>query len=149
MTVDPHDLLGLVFEVFTWIGFGSAVVVLLVMLIARAADGSWVETHGVIVDVPEDAGGGDVDRGQGREVRWMTEAAELYSRPVTDAEFDALRDPEEPNVFYARREPSRARFRRTADHTRALRLLFGVTFGIGVVCSIASIVLLFVADTGA
>ena len=144
MIVDPHDLLGLVFEVFTWIGFGSAVVVLIVMLIARAADGSWVETHGVIVDLPDDA-----DGGQGREVRWMTESAELYSRPVTDAEFDALRDPEEPNVFYARREPSRARFRRTADHTRALRLLFGVTFGIGVVCSIASIVLLFVADTGA
>jgi len=142
--VDPHDLLGLVFEVFTWIGFGSAVVVLLVMLIARAADGSWVETHGVIVDLPDDA-----DGGQGREVRWMTESAELHSRPVTDAEIDALRDPEEPNVFYARREPSRARFRRTADHTRALRLLFGVTFGIGVVCSIASIVLLFVADTGA
>lgn len=141
MIVDPHDLLGLVFEVFTWIGFGCAVVVLLVMLIARAADGSWVETHGVIVDLPADA-----DGGQGREVRWMTEAAELYSRPVTDAEFDALRDPEEPNVFYARREPSRARFRRTADHTRALRLLFGVTFGIGVVCSVASIVLLFVAD---
>ena len=144
MIVDPHDLLGLVFEVFTWIGFGSAVVVLIVMLIARAADGSWVETHGVIVDLPDDA-----DGGQGREVRWMTESAELYSRPVTDAEFDALRDPEEPNVFYARREPSRARFRRTADHTRALRLLFGVTFGIGVVCSVASIVLLFVADTGA
>ena len=144
MIVDPHDLLGLVFEVFTWIGFGSAVVVLLVMLIARAADGSWVETHGVIVDLPDDA-----DGGQGREVRWMTESAELHSRPVTDAEIDALRDPEEPNVFYARREPSRARFRRTADHTRALRLLFGVTFGIGVVCSIASIVLLFVADTGA
>jgi len=142
--VDPHDLLGLVLEVFTWIGFGSAVVVLIVMLIARAADGSWVETHGVIVDLPDDA-----DGGQGREVRWMTESAELYSRPVTDAEIDALRDPEEPNVFYARREPSRARFRRTADHTRALRLLFGVTFGIGVVCSIASIVLLFVADTGA
>lgn len=144
MIVDPHDLLGLVFEVFTWIGFGSAVVVLIVMLIARAADGSWVETHGVIVDLPDDA-----DGGQGREVRWMTESAELHSRPVTDAEIDALRDPEEPNVFYARREPSRARFRRTADHTRALRLLFGVTFGIGVVCSIASIVLLFVADTGA
>jgi len=142
--VDPHDLLGLVFEVFTWIGFGSAVVVLIVMLIARAADGSWVETHGVIVDLPDDA-----DGGQGREVRWMTESAELHSRPVTDAEIDALRDPEEPNVFYARREPSRARFRRTADHTRALRLLFGVTFGIGVVCSVASIVLLFVADTGA
>jgi hypothetical protein len=139
--VDPHDLLGLVFEVFTWIGFGCAVVVLLVMLIARAADGSWVETHGVIVDLPAGADGGQV-----REVRWMTEAAELYSRSVTDAEFDALRDPEEPNVFYARREPSRARFRRTADHTRALRLLFGVTFGIGVVCSVASIVLLFVAD---
>ncbi|OAN35397.1 hypothetical protein A4X17_10690 [Plantibacter sp. H53] len=144
MIVDPHDLLGLVLEVFTWIGFGSAVVVLIVMLIARAADGSWVETHGVIVDLTDDA-----DGGQGREVRWMTESAELYSRPVTDAEIDALRDPEEPNVFYARREPSRARFRRTADHTRALRLLFGVTFGIGVVCSIASIVLLFVADTGA
>ncbi|WP_197479007.1 DUF3592 domain-containing protein [Plantibacter sp. H53] len=142
--MDPHDLLGLVLEVFTWIGFGSAVVVLIVMLIARAADGSWVETHGVIVDLTDDA-----DGGQGREVRWMTESAELYSRPVTDAEIDALRDPEEPNVFYARREPSRARFRRTADHTRALRLLFGVTFGIGVVCSIASIVLLFVADTGA
>lgn len=144
MSVDTHDLLGLVFEVFTWIGFGCAVVVLLAMLIARAADGSWIETHGVIVDGPVDP-----ERPEGtagREVRWMTEAAELYSRPVSDAEFDALRDPEEPNVFYARREPSRARFTRSADHAKALRLLFWVTFGIGVVCSVASIVLLFVAD---
>jgi len=133
VSVDTHDLLGLILEVFTWIGFGAAVVVLLVMLIARAADGSWVETHGVIIDGPD-----------GREVRWMTEAAELFSRPVDDAEFASLHDADEPNVFYSRREPSRARFRRTADHTRALRLLFAVTFGIGVLCSIASIVLLFI-----
>lgn len=138
MSVDTHDLLGLVFEVFTWIGFGFSVVVLLVMLIARAADGSWIETHGVIVDGPD----GITDR----EVRWMTESAELFSRPVDDAEFAALRNPDEPIVFYSRREPSRARFRRTADHTRALRLLFGVTFGIGVLCSIASIVLLFIPN---
>ncbi|MGK9149037.1 hypothetical protein KXS11_15505 [Plantibacter flavus] len=131
--MDTHDLLGLVLEVFTWVGFGSAVVVLLIMLIARAADGSWVETHGVIVEGPE-----------GREVRWMTVAAELFSRPVDDAEFASLRDPDEPIVFYSRREPSRARFRRTADHARALRLLFAVTFGIGVVCSIASIAILFI-----
>ncbi|MFZ4893564.1 hypothetical protein ACL9RL_03850 [Plantibacter sp. Mn2098] len=137
--MDIHDLIGLILEVFTWIGFGCAAVVLVILLIVRAADGTWVETHAVIVDgtVAEDGSAT-------REVRWMTEGSELFSRPVTDEEYAALRNPDEAVVFYSDRKPSNARFRRRADRTRALRLLFSITAGVGAVSFIAGIVLLFI-----
>ncbi|MGG7466319.1 hypothetical protein [Plantibacter sp. YIM 135347] len=154
--MDVHDLIGLILEVFTWIGLGSAVVVLVIMLIARAADGTWVETHAVIVDgVGVDGAGVDRARVDGdaspdpdpdvapKQLRWMTEESELYSRDLTDAEAAAIRDPDEAIVYYSRRDPSLARFGRRAEHAKALRLLFFVTAGVGVGSFIASFIVLF------
>lgn len=154
--MDVHDLIGLILEVFTWIGLGSAAVVLVVMLIARAVDGSWVETHAVIVDevgvdrsaetVSADTVSADtVDEADAapKQLRWMTEESELFSRDLTDAEAAAIRDPDEAVVYYSRRDPSLARFGRRADHAKALRLLFFVTAGVGVGSFIASFIVLF------
>ena len=149
--MNVHDLIGLILEVFTWIGLGSAAVVLVVMLIARAVDGSWVETHAVIVDEvgvdrsAETVSADTVDEADAapKQLRWMTEESELFSRDLTDAEAAAIRDPDEAVVYYSRRDPSLARFGRRADHAKALRLLFFVTAGVGVGSFIASFIVLF------
>lgn len=131
--MDNRDLIGLILELFTWIGFGLAAVVLLVMLFARAAHGDWVETQAVIIDGPD-----------GRLVRWMSAESTLHSRPLLAAEAAKLADPDEARVFYRRRDPEVARFQRTGDGSKTLRLLLAVTAGIALLASAGSIVLLFV-----
>ncbi len=124
------DLAELLAELFSWIGLLVGVVLFLVLGLLRAARGAWDETEGVVVDGTE-----------GAELRWMSVAGRLHSRPLTASERSGIADPEQLRLYYSRRDPERMTLQQ--PHGARLLWVLGLVFlGIGLVASLASIILL-------
>jgi len=133
--VSGEDIVGLVLETLTLLGFAVGGICLAVAIVIRLADGQWIATTGVVLRDP----GAPL-------VRWLTEEGSLFTRPLDDHESDHVGSADEAPVFYSRRVPDRVRFTRRHDAERVFWLVFAVATGLGVVSLIASTVHLLVAS---
>ncbi|WP_411698930.1 hypothetical protein [Conyzicola sp.] len=128
-----EDILGLVFETLILLGSVCAAVCLAVWLIMRAASSSLLETTAIILPSDELA-----------TARWMADDGRLYSRELSHHEHDEVGALESVPVFYSRRSPETIRFARHSEAQRAVFVLFAITAGIGIVSSVASVILLVI-----
>ncbi len=124
--------IGLILELFTWVGFGIGALLLVGYLIARAARAAWVETDAVVV-----AAGSEL------RLRWLSDDRELFERLVEPDERALIGDKDHCEIRYSRFSPWKSRLKADSRAVRALGILTVVFVGIGVVASVASIVLLF------
>jgi len=124
--------IGLILELFTWVGFGIGALLLVGYLVARAARAAWVETDAVVV-----ADGSEL------RLRWLSDDRELFERLVEPDERALIGDKDHCEIRYSRFSPWKSRLKADSRAVRALGILTVVFVGIGVVSSVASIVLLF------
>ena len=124
--------IGLILELLTWVGFGIGVLLLVGYLIARAARAAWVETDAVVVA-----------EGSELRLRWLSDDRELFDRLVEPEERALIGDKDHCEIRYSRFSPWKSRLKADSRAVRALGILTVVFVGIGVVASVASIVVLF------
>ena len=119
------DVVGLIAEVFTWIGVVIGMTLLLIVWIIRAVRGPWQPITAVVVET---------------QVRWMTDAGDFYSRTLSDHELESLGD--EPS-FHSRRNQRDVHLEPVAHDERMLFVLGLVFLGLGIVAFAASFAVLF------
>jgi len=124
--------IGLILELFTWVGFGIGAFLLVGYLVARAVRAGWVETDAVVV-----ADGSEL------RLRWLSDDRELFERLVEPDERALIGDKDHCEIRYSRFSPWKSRLKADSRAVRALGILTVVFVGIGVVASVASIVVLF------
>jgi len=124
--------IGLILELLTWVGFGIAALILIAYLLARAARAAWIETDAVVVA-----------EGSELRLRWLSDDRELFDRLVEPDERALIGDKDHCEIRYSRFSPWKSRLKAENRAVRALGILTIVFVGIGVVASVASIVVLF------
>ena len=124
--------IGLILELLTWVGFGIAALILIAYLVARAARAAWIETDAVVVA-----------EGSELRLRWLSDDRELFDRLVEPDERALIGDKDHCEIRYSRFSPWKSRLKAENRAVRALGILTIVFVGIGVVASVASIVVLF------
>lgn len=131
---EPLAALGLIVELFTWIGFVLGALFLVLGVSRGAAGKMWVATDGVIV--------GNSDRYP--RFRWFGSDGDLHESRATLAEAVERHEGESVTVYVHPRHPSRGRIDRPTTDGRVLRLLGWILLGIGLLSAIVGIALLFV-----
>ncbi|WP_166879933.1 MULTISPECIES: hypothetical protein [unclassified Salinibacterium] len=128
--MNGNEAIGLLLELFTWIGLSLAALTLFLIMIVRAVDGSWVPTDAVLLT-----------DGDAVEARWMTSESS-QSRRLDAHEIAETGSADSATVYYSLRAPERMRLHRLSTGERILRLLFIIMASIGVAASVVSLVML-------
>ncbi|GLJ79842.1 hypothetical protein [Microbacterium imperiale] len=121
-----------VLEVFTWIGFGGAVVLAIALVVLWASDGTWLPAEAIV----------DHD-GDGTWVRWFDDEGEANSARVDAHTAAELADVDRAHIWFRHGWRGRMRLtRRPPLH----RPLLGLTWGalaLGIVSVVVSTIVLF------
>jgi hypothetical protein len=129
---DPLDALGIVLELFSWIGVVGGIALLVPGLLRALVRRDQTTYDGVVVSVDDDR----------MSFRWMDAGGTLH-------EMTAHRDPgidigEGVEVHVSPPDSSRGRLDPVDHLGRTLRIVGGILLAIGVVAAVVSVVLLFV-----
>lgn len=128
------DTIDAIAEIFTWIGFGLGVLVAIVALILRLADGTWVRTQAVVDDGPH-----------GRLVRWFDDhAGGVGAAYLTHEQEHRIGSSETAEIFVRPGRHDRMRLTAGSPAVRAFALLAAGLVALGVIALATSLVLLFV-----
>jgi len=128
------DAIDAIAEIFTWIGFGLGVVLAVVALIMRLADGTWVRTQGVVDDGPH-----------GRLVRWFDDhAGGVGAAYLTHDQERRIGAAQTVDVYVRPGRHDRMRLTPGSPAVRAVWLLAAGLLALGVLALALSLVLLFV-----
>jgi hypothetical protein len=127
------DVVGLVAEVFTWIGFGAGAALLLAALIAKIADGTWAHARGA-VEATE----------SGPVVRWFDDAGNVNEAALHDAHLREFGGRDMIDLWYRRGWIGRMRLQPGAPAVRALLGLSALMLAVGLLATIAQWVILLV-----
>ena len=128
-----ENALDAVLEILSWIGFGGAVLLGIALMIAWAADGTWLPADAIVDrDGPEPV------------VRWFDADGEANAAVPSHHEAAELADRDAARVWY--RHGWSGRMRLTARHPAVRALGWGAAslFALGVVTAATSWILLFV-----
>ncbi|MBC7589771.1 MAG: hypothetical protein H7226_01835 [Salinibacterium sp.] len=126
MTSVP-TMIGLLAEVFSIVGFACGAICFIILLAMRLSRGGWRTAPAAI--------------SEGR-LSWLAIDGDVYQRELTEAELALTHDEDSLEVFHRTRSID-CYFRRSAPDEK-LVLTLGIIFGgIGVLASVASIVVLF------
>ena len=128
--MDPLDA---VIEIFTWIGFGGALIVGLIAVILWVGDGTWLPAD-ALVDHEE----------SGTFVRWFDADGDANSVRVGDAEAAELKGADRAQVWYRYGWRDRMRLTRRPPGFHAVVWAAAALLGLGLVALVVSWVLLFV-----
>lgn len=118
-------------EIFTWVGFGGAVVLALATLVVWLADGSWSLTQVVLAD----------EQGQ-RSARWFGSSGRVGHAWLTPDQQVALDGRDTAEVYVRVGSDDRVRLTKGSPTVRFLGWLTVGFFALGVVATAASIVFL-------
>ncbi|GAA3644038.1 hypothetical protein GCM10022200_30070 [Microbacterium awajiense] len=118
-------------EIFSWVGVGLGLSVLLVALIARLADGTWLPARAVVEDGPN-----------GRFVRWFDADGAIGQAPLTAEQDGKLAGKDMADIYYRHGWTDRMRLDPRSPAVRPLTLLGTGLVAFGLACAIASWVLL-------
>ena len=131
--MDGNEAVGLLLELFTWIGLGLAALLFLVLTIVRAVDGTWIETGAILL--PDE---------DGVEARWMSDEG-AHARRLDPHERADTHGADSVTVYYSWRSPDRMRLHRLSVTERILRLLFIIMGALGVAAFLGQLVMLFLS----
>lgn len=134
---DPVDALGLITELFGWIGVGLGAVLLVVGFVRGAFYRNWPETLGVVVLD---------DRGV-LVYRWMGEDGVLYEAPCHDDESRSPEPGDDVTVYVNPRDPAIGRIDDPSHEGRALRTTGWILLGLGVAAVVLQFVILIVSSS--
>jgi len=118
-------------EIFTWVGFGGALLLAIVAIVVRIADGSWVPAQAVLSDESE-----------GRIARWFGSEGRVGQTWLTPEQEHELEGRATADVFVRLGRHDRLRLTKGSPLVRFLLWLTAGFAGLGVVAAVASIVLL-------
>ncbi|HET6300134.1 hypothetical protein [Microbacterium sp.] len=124
-------VLDAVLEIFAWVGIGGGLVLALLALMLRIADGTWVPVH-VVID----------DSANGRVARWFDDGG-VGEAVLTPHLVRELGDKDEADLYARRGSRDRVRLVRTAPGVRFTALIALALGGLGIIALVASWVLLF------
>lgn len=127
------DSLDAVIEIFTWLGFGGALLLGLVAVVMWVGDGTWLPVE-ALVDHEDD----------GTFVRWYDADGDANSALAGDADAAALAGRDRASVWYRYGWRDRMRLTRRPPGLVAVAWASAGMLGLGVVALISSWVLLFV-----
>ncbi len=122
-----------VLELFTWTGFGGAVILGIVLVVLWAVDGTWLPAEAIV-----DRDGDEV------VVRWFDGDGDANSARPTDPEASALGDADTATIWYRFGWHDRMRLTRRHHALRPIGWLAGGLAALAVVSTVVSAVLLFV-----
>jgi len=128
--VDPLDA---VFEIFTWIGFGGAVLFGLIALAVWVGDGTWLPAE-ALVDHDE----------TGTYVRWFDADGDANNALASEADAAALAGVDRARIWYRYGWRDRMRLTARPPGLRAVLWAAGALLALGILALVASWVLLFV-----
>jgi len=123
-----HDALGLLAELFTWIGLAVGGVFGILWLVALSMRTLWVETDAVVVGEASEA-----------RLRWIGEDGALRERALEPWELDELAGDDHCRVLH---RGEHARLKGAPHPGRALGVLAIVFLGLGLAAVVLSFVLL-------
>jgi hypothetical protein len=130
---DPIDAVSLITELFSWIGLGAGIVMLVAGLLRGAYFRGWTETLGVVV----------VDSRGDLAYRWLGDDGMLYEAPSIDDDSQVLEPGDDVTVYVSPRDPSIGRIDDPRHEGRALRTTGWILIGLGVIAVVLQFVLLF------
>jgi hypothetical protein len=131
--VDLHDLVSLLSEIFSFVGFLVGIPLYIAGLSVRGFGGRWVQTDGVIAQTA-----------QGPVIRWFDGEGDVHEAHADTHETVGLRPGDDITVWFSRRAPSRCRTHSPDHDGKALRLTGLILIGVAVAAAILGVVLLFV-----
>ncbi|SDG83774.1 hypothetical protein [Microbacterium sp. 77mftsu3.1] len=120
-----------ILEIFTWVGFGAAVVLGVVAVVVWASDGSWLAAEAYL----------DED---GRTLRWIDSEGDVNSAPLDESDRSRIGADHTAKIWYRHGWHDRMRFTRRPP---ALNMLTGLVLGgatLGIAATVASIIVFFV-----
>lgn len=123
-----HDVLGLMAELFTWIGLGVGALFATIWFAMRQARKLWTETDAVIVGTGHDA-----------LLRWVDDEGTMQQRPLEAWELEDLKGADHCRVVHRRH---RARLLDAPHPERSLGILAIVFLGLGMLAVAVSLALL-------
>ncbi|WP_066042482.1 DUF3592 domain-containing protein [Herbiconiux solani] len=130
---DPAAAASLITELFSWIGLGLGVVLLIAGYLRGAFFRGWREALGVVV----------LDEQGDLAYRWLGEDGALYEAPAIDDDSQVLEPGEDVTVYVNPRDPSVGRVDDPAHEGRALRTTGWILLGLGLAALVIQFVLLF------
>ncbi len=120
-------------EIFTWVGFGAFLLLAIAVVIAWAADGTWLPAEAII-----DRDGGDP------VVRWFDADGDANSAPLSPADAVVIGDADAAFIWYRHGWQGRVRLQRRPAGLRTLTWSAAGMLALGVVSLVAGWVLYFV-----
>lgn len=129
----PTHAIDAILEIFTWVGLGMGVLVGVITLIVRIADGSWVAAQIVI---------GEDDHG--RIARWFGDDGKVGQARLSHEQDHALAGKETAHAFVRRGRSDRVRLTQGSPAVRNLSWLTIGLFALGALAAVGSLLMLFV-----
>ena len=121
-----------VIEIFTWVGLGAGVLLAIVTVILKLADGTWLPARAIVEHAD--------DRSL---VRWFDADGGVNASQLTHEQAAALAGKEMADIFYRRGRANRMRLTQGSPAVRAVGLLAAGLLGLGVAAMVLSGILLF------
>ncbi|MEU1970741.1 hypothetical protein ABZ477_03725 [Microbacterium sp. NPDC019599] len=122
-----------VIEIFSWVGIGAGILLGLVALILKLADGTWLPARAIV----EHNDGGSL-------VRWFDADGGVNAAHLNHEQAHKVAGHDMADIFYRRGTPNRMRLTHGSPAVRAVSLLAAGLFALGIVALITSWILLFV-----
>lgn len=127
------DLVALLSEVFTWVGFGAGVILLVATLIARIADGTWLPARGAVDLTPD-----------GAVVRWFDEDGNVNEAALSDHDARSTGGADMIDIWYRRGWIGRMRLHPRSRSVGGLLGLAALLLGVGIIATVVQFVALAV-----
>ena len=126
------DAIDAVVEIFTWVGLGAGLLLGLVALILKLADGTWMPARAV------------VERADDRTVvRWFDHAGGVNEAALDHEQERAIGARDMADIFYRTGRANRMRLTRGSPAVGAVARLAAGLAGLGIAALVTSWVLLF------
>jgi hypothetical protein len=125
------DRVGEIAELFTWLGLLTGILVLLLGLVVRLLEGSWLTAEADVEAID-----GDV------QVAWTAEDGEVYRRFLDRDERETAGDAPRLTMHYRRGRPLDAHLDKRTHASRVLVLLGTILTGVGVVALVVQLVVI-------
>lgn len=129
----PADLIGVLADVFQWVGFAGAVLFAVIALVLVLADGTWLPARGVVEPVEG-----------GRIVRWIDDDGGVNEAALSAHDLARIGDRDMADLFYRRGWHNRMRLTRGSPLVRLVVWLAVGLAALGVLALAASLVLVAV-----
>jgi hypothetical protein len=133
--VEPLDAVMLITEMFSWIGVGAGLLMLVVGYVRGAFFRGWRTTSGVMVEGDDGLAA----------FRWLGEDHVLYQAPAQGEETAGLEAGDEVTVYVNPRDPAIGRTDEPSHEGRAFRTTGWILLGAGLASLVVQFVLLFTA----